>query len=1146
MMAATGGPVAQSAADFHSLFHTILSTMDNAARRDAENVIVRSLRDHRTVPFLVQLVQQVTTEPHAAGIRQLSAILLRKRIFSLWRNIDVSLQRELKSILLCQLGVEPNKMVRFAIAHVVSVLAKAEAREGAGWPELQVAIYNAMHSEHVEMRELSMVLAYSIAEAVGDQAVFINGIGEALVAGVADRENVVRLAALKAVSVTIPFLHGTNKSAKQALIDAVIPQCITNVKCDVLVPDQTQLVLRTMDVFEQLIEDLHSKTHVPQLLAIIGLLLELLVLAAAPLRVREHASEILALLVELKPKFVVAQGIAQKIVDASVAVLAEDETISLQYMYDEDDDDLDDDDVELLKVRTACMFSGKLLSVCMSNLPSKPMTAAAMRHVDTVVQNPHAPTLHKKAAVIVLACIAEGNPGYLRRRTGSLVLPFTERLMQDAHPVPREAAAFALMFFCQHLQPEILTHHARLIPMLTTILGDESDTVRSRAAQTFEEICEHLAENLEPYVHQLMPQILAAIPKSSLQTQENLCGAISSIAQARCAPFAPFAEQCLVLLQGPMTSADLQMTGLRAKATEAVGTIALSMPKEQFDPYFTFFFAQVMEHFTSKRAELRESSFGFFSHMSEVYGEHFLPYVEPTARAALNSLKEDNSHYENKHLLAGAEMAGVSSLLDGSAAADNSNSRPQAAEGDDSDDGDDDSDAAEEIHCRVRTADMEEKSAAAYYLGVIAANLKTLFPPTLAEECWSILVDTLSHFHANLRSNAIESLTKFVIGAIPSDILALLSRQTGGNTSNLDFLNPQVRGMVNTLIYDVLGPAMVGDTDKAVVSTGCDCFSMLIKTMGTQSFENDFSDIIDVIRRLLRQEATCQTHDEDGDSEDDNDDDGGDGRRELPEDHDGLLMDAVCDTIDTLAMAFGPSFDPHFQTLAPDLLAYMEEGRPAEDFIMAGGVLGNCLVALGPMTGQYFTPSLSLALRVLEETDESAAKANCCFIIRALVENCPQLVTADSLRKMLEALWQVAGSDSEIPQATDNAISAACTIVQKLTALVPLESIVPPLLAKLPMQVDRDENPNAVRMVVHLIQSHVLFVDTLLQQSGFADCVARILADRQVASDDKQLLAAAVAAVYGAQQERMALWKSATGKIRNPMLRSTLQQFGIL
>ena len=83
-------------------------------------------------------------------------------------------------------------------------------------------------------------------------------------------------------------------------------------------------------------------------------------------------------------------------------------------------------------------------------------------------------------------------------------------------------------------------------------------------------------------------------------------------------------------------------------------------------------------------------------------------------------------------------------------------------------------------------------------------------------------------------------------------------------------------------------------------------------------------------------------------------------------------------------------------------------------------------------------------------------------------------------------------------------------------------------------------------MVVHLIQSHVLFVDTLLQQSGFADCVARILADRQVASDDKQLLAAAVAAVYGAQQERMALWKSATGKIRNPMLRSTLQQFGIL
>jgi hypothetical protein len=1139
-MAATSGPVACSAADFHALFHTILSTMDNQARREAENVIVRSLRTHTTVPFLVQLLQQISSEPHSAGIRQLSAILLRKRIFSLWRNIDVALQTELKGILLCQLGVEPNKMVRFAIAHVVSVLAKAEAREGLGWPELQVAIFNAMHSEHLEMRELAMVLAYSIAEAVGDHAVFINGIGEALVAGVSDPEIAVRLAALKAVSVTVPFLHGSNKSAKQALIDAVIPRCTDNVRSGLHHESQTSLVLRTLDVLEQFVEDLHSKAHAQQLLAIASLLLEVLVIKGAPLRIREHCSEILALLVQLKPKFVVAQGLAQRIVDACVTVLAEDETISLQYMYDEgDDDDMDDDDVELLKVRTACMFSGKLLSVCMASLPSKQMTAATMVHVESVVHNPHASTLHKKGAVIVLACIAEGNPGYLRRRAGSLVLPFTERLMNDSHPVPREAAAFSLMFFCQHLQPEILTHHARLIPMLSKILDDENDNVRSRAAHTLEQISEHLAENLEPYVASLMPQVLAAIPKSSLHTQENLCGAISSIAQTRCAPFLPFASQCLALFHGPMSSTDLPMTGLRAKATEAVGIIALSMPREQFDPYFPFFFGQVMQHFTSKRSELRESSFGFFANMTEVYGADFLPYLDATVRVALESILEDTGRYENKHLLAGAEMAGVSALLDG---AQGQTGDVEGGNNVENDDDDDDSDRAEEIHCRVRTADMEEKCAAVYFVGVAASVLKLSFPPVIAAECWTTLLDVANHFHENLRSNAIESLTKLVIGALPD---GLIDAAVAASVAE-DPLPPHLRQTLNTLLYDIIGPAMVGDTDKTVVSTTCDSFSLVVNSFKRFTFEHDFSDIIDVIRRLLRQEATCQSNEED---DDDDEDSGADGdanahHPDLGEDHDGQLMDSVCDTIDTLAMAYGEAFDVYFQKLAPDLLAYMEEGRPAEDFIMAGGVLGNCLVALGSKTSQYFAPSMELALRVLDETDESAAKANCCFILRALVDNCPQLVTAESLNRVLAALWAVAGSDSEIPEASDNAVSAACTIVQKLPHLAPLAQIVPPLLLKLPMQVDREENKNAVRMLVFLLSTPAVAVLDSVMES-FVECVARVLSDRLVDLPDKQQVVQAVQAAYGTTQDRLALWRSHVAKIRNPMMRNSLSKNGL-
>jgi HEAT repeat protein len=44
------------------------------------------------------------------------------------------------------------------------------------------------------------------------------------------------------------------------------------------------------------------------------------------------------------------------------------------------------------------------------------------------------------------------------------------------------------------LQPEISDHHAKVVPLLITALGDESENVRSKSCYSVEAFCQHLGK----------------------------------------------------------------------------------------------------------------------------------------------------------------------------------------------------------------------------------------------------------------------------------------------------------------------------------------------------------------------------------------------------------------------------------------------------------------------------------------------------------------------------------------------------------------------------------------------------------------------------------------------------------------------------
>ncbi|KAH8604995.1 Importin beta N terminal domain [Trypanosoma vivax] len=1076
-----------------NMLHTILNATDNNERRSVETVVVRALSSPSTLVLLMTVLQDM--QAVSAGVRQLAAVLLRKKIFSLWRSIPPESRSRLKSMLLELLGVEPMRVVRLAIAHLVSRVAKANALDDdEGWPELFHAIHNASSDPRAEVRELAMILAYSIAEVVSDGSSSLS-IVEAVVQGMLDKEESVQRAAVRAVGALLVPIQ-TRKDGLEQLLQRLICHCMTLLThCGTSV-EKTDLCVDVLDVLEQLMEILTVKKHEAVLRGVGMEVLSLFSNRKVLPRVRQNCSDLLVALVNQKSKFV-SSTLLEPTIAACVRVMGEDETISLPEVAHvpgaDGDDETSEVGADMLHVNPPCMYAGRLLSTMATKVPARAFTNALLPHVTCITENPEAGPLERKAAVVALACLAEGNPVYLRRRV-KYVLDLIHEFLHDVHPVPREAAAFALTYFCLHLQPEILTHHEKLFPLLVPLLSDSVDAVRCRVAGALDALCENVAGDVEPYVPLLLPAVLEAIASSSLQTQCELCSVISSLATTRCAAFQQYAVQCLELLKSPLTMMSPDTILLRARATETAGIVAAAIGKEVFIPHLPFFIEHVANNLQTRQAQLREESFGFLSNLCELLRDDFLPYLNDSINYALQTISEDRMRYENRHLLA---AGGMHSFMVKEDCAKDKYSRDDMYSSNDSCD---DSEA-EEIHAHVCTADMEEKSSAVYFVGVCAEVLLLKLGSHHIETCWSVLEDLNQHFHTNVRCSVLVALAKLAQAAHGSKVLV--------RDLTHDALAPHARQLLSSLVNDTLLLCMYKEENKEVVASACDAFEVLFNFFGTQVFLGDVDEFIETVKTALQQRLPSQQEDEDDSEDDDQGITTDDGAVTLGEDHDGVLMDAVCDMVEAFAKAYGPAFKPYSDIILPLLLPYTAEDRPPEDIVMATGCIGTVLEALGAEAAPFVEHAISLVMRLVSVTDESSARANCAYIVRVVVESCPtHFDSAAAARPLLEMLWSIANSGDEIPAAVDNAVSATCSMIRYLSPeAVPLAFVVPAVLGRIPMRVDRGENGNAIRTLVYLLSNQREFVVTQCWVQT-VQCVATVLASFTVEEEHKKMLVA--------------------------------------
>nr|ATG70913.1 ARM repeat superfamily protein [Juniperus phoenicea] len=778
---------------------------DNDARRQAEEQIKRLAKDPQVVPALLQHIRTAK----AANVRQLAAVLLRKKITGHWMKLSPQLRDSVKAALIESITGEHSPPVRRASANVVSVVAKYAVPAGE-WPDLLPFLFQCSQSVQEDHREVALILFSSLTETIGDvlrphfstlQSVFVKSLQD-------ESSNRVRIAALKAVGSFVEYIQTDNEVL---MFRELIPS-ILNVSRQCLANGDEEVATIAFEIFDDLVES-PAPVLGSSILPIVQFALEVCSRKDLEASTRHQAIQIISWLAKYKPKALIKHKLVNPILAAMCPLLAEGNK------RDEDDD--------LSSDRAAA----EVLDTMAMSLPRKHIFPPVLNFASLNSQNMD--PRYREASVMSLGVISEGCFDVMKNKMEN-ILTIVLQALKDPEQIVRGAASFALGQFAEHLQPEIVTHYEIVLPCILNALGDTSPDVQEKAYYALAAFCENMGSEILPYLEPLMGKLLEGLHSNRRDLQETCMSAIGSAAAAAELAFIPYAESVLELMKIFMVFSKDEDLRARARATELVGIIAMAVGRPRMEPILAPFIEAAIAGFALDFSEVREYTHGFFSNIAEVLDDGFIQYLHRVVPLAFASCNLDD----------GSAVDIDDSDDDGAARVFGGVSSDEEAQDD-----------RRVRNISVRTGVLDEKAAATQAIGLFALHTKSAFTPYF-EEALKILTKHVGYFHEDVRLQAIIGLQHL-----------LTATQETFPSSNQ--LSPETKHVLDTVMNLYLR-AMQEDDDKEVVSQACMCTAEIMKSFGFNAIEPYMASLSKATLELLRQEACCQQTDEtDSDLDDD-------------------------------------------------------------------------------------------------------------------------------------------------------------------------------------------------------------------------------------------------------------------------------------
>eukprot|EP01027_Heterolobosea_sp_BB2_P019008 GEZU01026710.1.p1 GENE.GEZU01026710.1~~GEZU01026710.1.p1 ORF type:complete len:1040 (+),score=368.13 GEZU01026710.1:323-3442(+) len=942
-------------------------------------------------------------------VRQMAAVLMRKKLSGYWTKQDNNTKQEIKKALLQILVHEKESLVRHSVTNVVSAIAKFEVPSGT-WNELLQFLFECTQSPEPGHREVAMVLFNSLTETVGTQmkphystlcALFAKGLQDA-------QSPAVQLAALKAVGGLVQWIDSKEEVAMvQQLIPSmlnVIRQCLANGSED--------MAVQAFEIFHEIVE-LEEPIFDTSLPMLVQFMLETAANMDYELHTREQAITFVGWVANYKPKVIMKNNMLGPILQTIFHLLAEPE----------DDVDVENDEVSAFK------FSYQLLDDMAMNLPPHLIFGPVMEQAVKYTQSQE--PLFRKGGLTAIAVLAQGCADQMKENLAQ-ILPVVYKGFQDPDNIVRETACVALGQFAEWLQPEIIEHYQQILPIIFQSLNDPTDRVKEKSCYTLDAFCENLGKDILPYIQPLMDKLFELLRNGKRNVQEIAVSAISSTATAAGAEFKPYFENVLGMMKVLMTQTGDAELILRARATECVGLVALAVGREAFQPYLEPFINLALDGIKLDYSEIREFTYGFFANIAMLLESDFNQVVPTIIEQVFASLMSEDGVVANYK----DEGDDAAAFLDEDI------------------DEDDDADIEEErtlAGLSVRTSFLDEKASAAHTLGCFASTCKFGFLPYI-ERSIDTLINLAGYFHEDVRRNVITSLKHMA--------LVLYSpHNTDTQHAEQYRKNPEI-------IMNIFLTAIEEDEDMETVGAACDAIGGLAKELGSGIIAPFMERLVQDWLMLLKRKALCQRR------QDDDEDEEGDEKETNEEEEllrDQQLIDAVSDCIDDVAKAYGQAFEPFFRVLFPELFKFLSPKRSDTDRIMAFGSMAIATEALLHHIAPYVPKLFPLVLNALSHSNQDIVRNSvyCCGLLMCYggVEQ-----MSPYLPQVLQRMHPLFDRSKYNSAVTDNACSTLARVISLYAQVLPLNQIIPVFVAALPLREDLQENEVVYDCLFRLIE----------------------------------------------------------------------------
>ncbi|EGG24503.1 importin 4 [Cavenderia fasciculata] len=1009
-------------------------------------ILMNQIQSSQFKEVIHQQISQSSRSSSSSGsiIRQLSAVLMRKKISVHWLHITEEQRVGLKSTLLQQFMQEPENAIKKAVAEVIIIICRISLPIG-DWNEFLPFLYQLSQQQNSVFRELQMYMFEILLEHITVVAEHSTELAQLFKNGLNDPVLKVRTNTLKAVgSAIVTFSH--DKKVVEKFLE-LMPLIIENIKICI----QNHLdeeVQSSFVMFDELVES--------QLPTIVRVLPEIIkfsyqVAAAQDLdpSVRISAVEFIDVVIQNKPKIIRDSNLLEDLLKLILGLIT---TGAIE-------EDLEENEL-FIAAGVSLKHIGEEFSAKLVFHPLLGLMKQFSESQDLA---------HRISLPLIIQQLSYGCAEEMRDQVEAIV-HMTMKGLADPNKTARQNAFICIARLSEHIEPEIYRFSNIIFPAIFKSLDDPDNAFVLRCCYALEAFLSNLeTEELLPVLPSIMEKVGQLLERDNVQVKEFALSAITAIALSAEEHFAPYFDKVFTFLNGLLSITDQKHITLRANAMDCMGAIAKTVPKERIIPFIPNLMSISLAGLNLGVPELTELTFSFYSIIFEHFGEDMAPYLKDVFQLLLKSALSDDGLTKNQTQSA---------------------FNIQGIDNDESESGANEEEEENYSGLSVRTNFLDEKSAAIHCLATLAHCLpKSFFP--YVQELITALESLCQYFHEDIRFEALGCLSSIITSVVAC---YPIEYKKGDFTTAV----PEPVKVLLQFSFQIYNHILTFEVKKSVVSKAFLAIADTVKEVGPAAIAPFMNDIGNHVMNVVKGHAYCQTVNRDAEVEDDDEEDQDEPTEdEDEEESDYNLLHYASECMIEIATASGHAFKTYFEHSLQHLLKLTNPKNHHSIVACVIGTLAEILRVIEVDCSPYFERLYTVCMKALKDESPQVRRVSC-FMLGILIK-CSVCATKEHYVSVLQAILPMLQSAtvSNEKEVVDNVMGCVARMIYAGSQNVPLVEVLPMFLAKLPIQKDLQEISSVFDAIFLLYSKHFDIVSphTARIVSIFAHDLAQKLED---------------------------------------------------